>query len=188
MAILRRPRRRTSGSRSSRRTGSRRHSPADRFMGVRHPPGRMQQPVKHGSPCSASGSRPVSQALACETAAPPPATHICSAMGGNAAALSPLTPVAVPLRSNPWTRQQHKSRSRAESDQAGKALRPSAPGLALRSFASSSRDRGPLPAAQSHDQASGSRSRRGSQYFWKARRGSPLHSASAPQASGRGCR
>lgn len=35
-------------------------SPADRFMGVCHPPGRMQQPVRHGSPCSASGGRAVS--------------------------------------------------------------------------------------------------------------------------------
>jgi len=61
-------RRRTSGSRSPRRAGSRSRSPADRFMGVCHPPGRMQQPVKHGSPCSASGGGPVSQALACETA------------------------------------------------------------------------------------------------------------------------
>ncbi len=37
------------------------------FHGVCHPPGRMQQPVKHGSPCSASGGRAVSQALAYET-------------------------------------------------------------------------------------------------------------------------
>ena len=37
-------------------------------MGVCHPPGRMQQPVKHGSPCSASAGRGVSQALTCETA------------------------------------------------------------------------------------------------------------------------
>jgi hypothetical protein len=62
------PCRMTSGSRSPRRAGSRSRSPADRFMGVCHPPGRMQQPVKHGSPCSASGGQAVSQALTCETA------------------------------------------------------------------------------------------------------------------------
>jgi hypothetical protein len=39
-------------------------------MGVCHPPGRMQQPVKHHPPWSASGGRAVSQALTCET---PPA-------------------------------------------------------------------------------------------------------------------
>ena len=63
------PRRRTSGSRSPRRAGSRHRSPADRFMGVCHSPGHVQQPVKHGSPCSASGSRAVSQALTYETGA-----------------------------------------------------------------------------------------------------------------------
>ena len=36
-------------------------------MGVCHSPGRMQQPVKHHSPCSASGGRAVSQALTYET-------------------------------------------------------------------------------------------------------------------------
>ena len=36
-------------------------------MGVCHPPGRMQQPVKRGLPCSAPGGRAVSQALTCET-------------------------------------------------------------------------------------------------------------------------
>jgi hypothetical protein len=61
-------RKRTSGSRSPRRAGSRSRSPADRFMRVCHPPGRMQQPVKHGSPSSGPGGRPVSQALTYETA------------------------------------------------------------------------------------------------------------------------
>ncbi len=61
------PRSTTSGSRLPRHAGSRRHSPADRFMGVCHSPGHMQQPVKHYSPCSASGGRAVSQALTYET-------------------------------------------------------------------------------------------------------------------------
>jgi hypothetical protein len=62
------PRRRTSGCRLPRRAGSPSRSPADRFMGVYHPPGRVQQPVKRGSPFWASGGRPVSQALTYETA------------------------------------------------------------------------------------------------------------------------
>ncbi len=51
-------------------------------MGVCHPPGRMQQPVKHGSPCSAPGGQAVSQALTYETARHHPEVRLPAGLAG----------------------------------------------------------------------------------------------------------
>ena len=83
----------TSGSRSPLRAGSRRHSPADRFMCAFHPSSRLQQPMKRCSPCRAIAAPPVSQATTYETAWPRATPDASAGIGpGGLRGANSLTP------------------------------------------------------------------------------------------------